>query len=114
MTDSKLRVSFVFPGHPTVIEINLNRTVGIGQNPNDIHKYECDPAIELALNSVPGLEMTSVFTRAGKNSFTTEFGLGFNRDDLCLDIAIALGEALCVSDVVIGEVIDKRTGQMAY
>jgi len=112
--DNTLRVSFVFPGHPTVIEIYLNREVGTGQNPNDKHDFNCDPAIELALNGVQGLEMTSVFTSAGKNSLTTEFSLGFNRDDLCLDIAITLGDALGASDVVVGEVIDRRTGRMAY
>jgi hypothetical protein len=108
-----LRVSFVFPGAPTTIEICLNREVGTGQNPNDKYKYDCDPAIELALSSVRGLNLASVFTRPSKNSFTTEFSLGFNRDDLCLDIAIALGAAL-EKDVVIGEVIDKRIGRTAY
>ena len=109
MTDNcLLRVSFVFPGHPNVIEIHLNREVGVGNNPFNKYAYECIPAIELALSSVPALDMSSVFTKAEKNSLTTEFGLGFDRDTLCLDIAIALADAFGTDDVVIGDVIDNR------
>lgn len=111
--NNTLRVSFTFPGYPTVIEIHVNREIGVG-NGSSRYDYECIPEVEIALSSVPALVLTSVYTRVEKNSYTTEFGIGFDRDSLCLDIAIALGEAFDANDIVIGEVIDNRTGRMVY
>ncbi|OYX41494.1 hypothetical protein B7Y94_04955 [Candidatus Saccharibacteria bacterium 32-49-12] len=106
--DKQLHVSFVFPGAPSVVTVHTDRSIGILCDPSNIYEHAWkDAGIEFALGSVEGIDLTSIFTRVSKHSFTTEVNLAFPRDDVCLNIALVLGEYFG-TDVQIESVIDNR------
>lgn len=108
---NKLVVSFEFPGAPTVVYVHVNRLVGVEPDPSTRSDCRMDPGLEAVLYEVEGLVMNSMYTRTEQYQFSAEIGLAFDRDDLCLEIAFALGKYYGVgeSDIYIDHMIDKRT-----
>ena len=105
--EDPLRISIVFPGAVDVIDINVNRVIGSNEHTGSPNSYECDPAFMLALSTVEGLQLGSVWTRAERYNFTTGFGVAYDIYDLSNRIAMALAEAFNKKSVVV-QVRDDR------
>jgi hypothetical protein len=111
-TDSKssLNVVFEFPGKAEVITIHVNRTIGIGDNNTNLYQYSLVPELETVLSTIDGLQLSSIWTSVERCSITTERFIAFDPDELCFNIALALGEYYGVDNrnVHIGTTIDNR------
>lgn len=104
-SQKKLRVSFEFPGASGVLTIHVNHVVA---SKEDSDEYSMPIELEMMLSSVPGLMIDSVWTRAQMYSITTEIGTAFDRDELLIDIANALGAYFGMDGVELGTVTDRR------
>lgn len=109
-SQQKLNVAFKFPGGSEVLEIHVNRVIGVGDDTSDRHNYTMPLELETALSAVPGLNMGSIWTRTERHLVRTEISLAFDAEDVFFDIAFALASYFGVSDldVSIDTVIDNR------
>jgi len=110
MSKPKLSVAFEFPGAPDAMIIHLDRIVGTGDNTNDRRQYTMAPELEITLSAIPGLILDSNLAKVQKYSIQVEFGPAFDTDELCKNIATALGEYFGVEsdNIQVKTVLDHR------
>lgn len=106
---SNAQIMFEFPGGPGVIEIHFNRRIGTGDNPDNTYEFTCDPHLMLALDAVDGLDLSSPYTRTQKYSIVTCMGLAYDRDEVCLAVALEISKYLDDDYLEIVGILDNRS-----